>query len=133
MINNSQRLNAAVALALADVDFMGDTSKVNKAIDALTSKDDVTKRLNQSVTYGEKDWALAFADDKSDKSKKVQHIYDYIMAPKRAYVDITTISAALAGPELEKAKKAKAKAVAWLAENFPEQVKGPEEPETVQG
>lgn len=43
MINNIQRLNAAVAIALANADFMGDAKKVNKAIEALTPKDDVTR------------------------------------------------------------------------------------------
>lgn len=48
-MSNVERLNAAVALAVADAKFMGDNSKVNKAIEALTPKSTVSatfKRLH---------------------------------------------------------------------------------------
>jgi hypothetical protein len=52
MIGNDRRLQEAMAIALADVKFMGNTDKVNNAIDALTPKSTVTatfKRLQNNA------------------------------------------------------------------------------------
>jgi hypothetical protein len=46
-LSNKEKLEAALAVALADTKFMGNNDKVDKAIDALTPKTSVTATLKR--------------------------------------------------------------------------------------
>lgn len=91
-MTNQERLNAAVALALADAKFMGDTSKVNKAIDALTPKSTVSgtlKRLQRNalsefLVKKDKETVGYTEETKSDKIREYVHerFRSYMEAPK---------------------------------------------------
>lgn len=81
MTTNVERLNAAVTLALADVKFMGDKTKVDKAIVALTPKSTVTatfKRLQGNALSDflvkKDEMAAGYTDEtKADKIKEYVH------------------------------------------------------------
>lgn len=47
MSSNEQKLRDAVEQAIADKDFMGNSKKVDKAVKALTPKDDLTRIFKQ--------------------------------------------------------------------------------------
>lgn len=118
-MNNEQKLRAAFAIVLADDEFMNDNPKVNKLLEALTIKNGVTKQLNQAYTYGERDWALAFANGTSTRGQKNQHIKDHIMKTD-AFRRFTTVPSTGSDGVIAKAEKAKNDAMAWIAEKFPE-------------
>jgi hypothetical protein len=53
---NEQRLYAALEVAIADTDFIGDNKKVEKAIEALTPKDTVTSVFKRLQGIARKDF-----------------------------------------------------------------------------
>jgi hypothetical protein len=55
-MENEQKLRDALALALADMDFMGNNKKVAKAIEALTPKDTVTSVFKRLQGNARKDF-----------------------------------------------------------------------------
>lgn len=93
-MNNEQRLRNALALALADEKFMGNTPKVDKAIEALTPKSNVTatfKRLqgNALSDYSvNKENGIPGYNDGTKASKIKEYVYDrfksYMVDPKTA-------------------------------------------------
>ena len=82
MIDNRQKLEAALALALADVKFMGNNDKVEKAVEALTPKSTVTatfKRLQgnaKSDFLVRKDAGQTDYTDLNRDSKIKEYVYD---------------------------------------------------------
>ena len=118
MVSKEDKLKAALAIVLADKDFMDDNPKVNKLLEFMTIKNGVTKQLNQAYTYGEKAWALAFANGTATREVKEQFIKAHITQTD-AYKRFTTVPTGTA-PEIDKAEKAKKDALAWIAEKFPE-------------
>ena len=91
---NSLKLNAAVAIALADADFMGNTNKVNKAIEALTPKSTVTATFKRLQGNAKKDFldkqdsGQAGYTDLTRTVKIRQYVFDkfkmYMETPKTA-------------------------------------------------
>ena len=94
METNKQKLEAAFFLAIEDKDFMGNSSKVNKAIEALTPKDTLTavmKRLQGNARrdfLDKKDQGVSgYTDEnKADKMKEYvsSRFKDYMESPKTA-------------------------------------------------
>ena len=82
MPSNKEKLEAALALALADEKFMGNNSKVDKAIDALTPKTTVSatfKRLlgNARRDYlDKKDAGLAGYTELTRAAKIKEYVYE---------------------------------------------------------
>ena len=58
VLTNKEKLEAALALALADEKFMGNSEKVSKAVEALTPKDSLNRTFNQIQGYALKDFLL---------------------------------------------------------------------------
>jgi hypothetical protein len=79
---NALLLYEAVAIALEDAGFMDDNKKINKAIEALTPKDDVTKVLKQLQGYGYRDYLVEKEAGRAVDSAeaKAAHIKDYVSA-----------------------------------------------------
>lgn len=71
-MSNVLKLNAAVTIALADADFMGDTKKVNKAIEALRPKDDVTRVFKMLQGNALKDYLVDKDNGKVDGSDEAR-------------------------------------------------------------
>jgi hypothetical protein len=67
MLSNIQKLQAALTIAIADEDFIGNTTKVNKAIEALTPKDELTKIFTQLKGNARRDF----------NDKKGEHVAGY--------------------------------------------------------
>lgn len=93
MMSNEQRLNAAVAIALMDVKFMGDSNKVNKAIEALKPKSTLSATFKRLQGIANKDYL-----DKNDQglagyteaNRKVR-IKEYVHDKFKLYmVDVKT-------------------------------------------
>lgn len=89
MDTNRQRLEAALTLALADQDFMGNSKKVTKAVEALTPKDNLTAtlkrlQLNASRDYLEKreEGRSGYADE-----HKAERIKEYVHSRFKAYME----------------------------------------------
>lgn len=95
MLDNRRRLELAVAIAIADAKFMGNTTKVDNAIEALTPKSTVTatfKRLQ----------GLALSDFLVNKDKKTvgytdeardEKIKSYVLAKFQKHMDDPKTSA----------------------------------------
>ena len=89
METNKQKLEAALAFALADEDFMGNNKKVDNAVDALTPKDTLTatfKRLQGNARkdfLDKKDQGLTGYVDEAKDAK----IRDYVHAKFQAYME----------------------------------------------
>jgi len=91
-MSNEDKLTAALFLALADEDFMGNNSKVNKAIEAMTPKDTLTavlKRLQGNARrdfLDKKDSGVVGYDDESKADKIREYVStrfkDYMENPK---------------------------------------------------
>lgn len=58
MENNILRLQEALAIAIADTDFMSNTNKVNRAVEALTPKDELTRIFKQLQGNALKDFLV---------------------------------------------------------------------------
>jgi len=94
MRDNKKLLNDALAIALADGKFMGDNTKVDKAVEALTPKSTVSavlKRLQGNALRDfleKKDSGLAGYDDENRADKMKAYVYDkfrsYLETPKTA-------------------------------------------------
>lgn len=89
MLSNAEKLNAAVALAIADAKFIGNTDKVNKAIDALTPKSTVTATFKRLQGNARKDFL-----DNQDSGKigytednRAAKIRDYVSNRFQTYID----------------------------------------------
>lgn len=86
---NAQVLRAAVILALADEDFMGNNKKVNNAAEALTPKDTLTATLKRLQGNANKDFL-----DKWDKGvigfteqARAGKIKSYVQDRFQSYMD----------------------------------------------
>ncbi len=88
MRNNVQLLNAALLLALADSEFMGNNSKVDKAVDALTPKDGLTRIFKQLQGNAKKDFLLGKDEKKSGYTdeNKAAKIREYVEHKFNSYM-----------------------------------------------
>jgi len=118
METNELKLKAALALVIADKDFINDNSKVNKLLEVLTIKNGVTKQLNQAYTNGEKEWALAFSNGTATREGKSLAIKTHIVQTD-AFKRFTTVPSTGTPAEVAKAEKARQDAMAWIADKFP--------------
>jgi hypothetical protein len=89
MISNAQRLNAAVAIALTNTDFMGNTPKVDKAIEALTPKSTVSATFKRLQGNAKKDFL-----DKKDaghvgytEDYRAEKIKEYVKSKFQTHMD----------------------------------------------
>jgi hypothetical protein len=89
MATNKEKLEAALAFALADEKFMGDNNKVNKAIEALTPKDNLSATLKRLQGNANKDFL-----DKKDKGiigyedqNRADKIKEYVQDRFRSYME----------------------------------------------
>jgi hypothetical protein len=89
LLTNSQRLNAAVAIALSDTKFMGDNTKVDKAIVALTPKSTVSGTFKRLQGNALEDYLVkkdAGFDGYSD-STRAEKIKKYVADRFQTYLD----------------------------------------------
>lgn len=93
-MSNEIRLNAALVIALADTDFMGDTKKVNKAIEALTPKSTVTATFKRLQGNAKKDFL-----DKKDadlggytEENRARKIKEYVYDKFKSYMEAAKTS-----------------------------------------
>lgn len=89
METNKQKLEEAFFGALGDEDFMGNSSKVNKAIEALTPKDSLTAVLKRLQGNARRDFL-----DKKDQGingytddAKAEKIKDYVSSKFKSYME----------------------------------------------
>jgi hypothetical protein len=89
MSANAQLLRAAVVIALADEDFMGNNKKVNNAVEVLTPKDTLTATLKRLQGNANKDFL-----DKKDKAvigyteqTRAEKIKAYVQDRFQSYMD----------------------------------------------
>jgi hypothetical protein len=88
-MTNEQKLRDALEIALADEDFMGNNTKVNKAVEALTPKDDLTRVFKQLQGNARKD----FNDKKEEgtpgytEQTKADKIREYVLTKFKKHMD----------------------------------------------
>jgi hypothetical protein len=88
-MSNLQLLQAAFVIAVADEKFMGDSTKVGKAIEALTPKDGLTRVLKQLQGYGLKDFLVKKEEGKAGYTDltKAEKVKGYVLGKFKPYMD----------------------------------------------
>ena len=95
MRDNAKLLYAAFDLATADIDFMGNNAKVDKAIEAMTPKDEVSKVFKQLQGNARKD----FNDKKEEgtpgytEQTKANKIREYVLLKFQKHMSAPKTSA----------------------------------------
>lgn len=94
-MTNKEKLEAALALALADEKFMGETTKVDKAVEALTPKSTVTATFKRLQGNAKSDF-LVKKDAKqtgyTDLNRDIK-IKEYVYDKFKSYMDDSKTSA----------------------------------------
>ncbi|GFO61935.1 hypothetical protein GMST_42600 [Geomonas silvestris] len=87
-MDNSQRLRDALALALADDDFMGNSTKVRKAVEALTPKSTVTATFKRLQGNALGDYALKKENGVAgyNNETKAQKVKEYVHDRFKSYM-----------------------------------------------
>lgn len=95
MVTNKQKLEAALVIALADEKFMGNNTKVDKAIEALTPKTTISATFKRLQGNARRDYL-----DKNDAGlagytelTRAAKIKEYVYEAFKSYMDDSKTSA----------------------------------------
>lgn len=94
MRNNKELLEAALVIALADVKFMGDNTKVDKAVEALTPKSTVTATFKRLQGNALSDYSVNKENgvDGYHDGTKALKIKEYVHDRFKSYMEATKTS-----------------------------------------
>lgn len=89
MDTNRQRLEAALTLALADQDFMGNSKKVTRAVESLTPKDNLTATLKRLQLNANRDYLEKREEGKPGyvDEHKPERIKEYVHLRFKGYME----------------------------------------------
>jgi len=91
----AEKLRIAVAIALADDDFMGNNKKVDNAVDALTPKDTITSVFKRLQGNALKDFLVKKDEGKAGyvDEAKAEKVQAYVLAKFKGYMEDPKTSA----------------------------------------